>query len=67
MNGSVARSGGVDEDEIGTEIDLTAFYVINRHMNVLAGYSRVFAGDFIEETGSDDDIDFAYLQWNLKF
>lgn len=66
-NGTIARAGGVGEDEIGTEIDLTAFYVINRNMNVLAGYSRVFAGDFISATGSDEDIDFAYLQWNFKF
>lgn len=65
--GTLSRPGGFDEDEIGTVVDLTAFYVINRNMNVLAGYSHVFAGDYIEASGPDDDIDFFYLQWNLKF
>lgn len=37
------------------------------NVKVLAGYSHFFTGDFLTETGSDDDGDFFYLQATLSF
>lgn len=53
--------------ELGFELDLTATYAFNDHLSLLVGYSRFFAGDFIDDTGSGDDIDFGYTQLLLTF
>lgn len=66
--GGVARAPGVGlSDEIGTEIDLLIKYQIDRHMEVSFGYSHLFAGDFISESGPDEDIDFVYVAFQFTF
>ena len=70
--GGLARSpiaGGVNVDErrVGTELDFTALYNFNRYTSMLVGYSHFFAGDFIDDTGPDDDIDFFYTQIGFQF
>ena len=66
--GGVLRPGGAsDEEYVGSEFDLTVLYKINRNWTALFGYSHFFAGDFIEESGSDEDIDFFYSQVMCKF
>lgn len=52
---------GVD-NHLGNEVDLTADYQVNEWVNVGVGYSHFFAGDYLRETGADDDADFFYLQ-----
>ena len=59
--GNIQRaSGGSDETYVGSELDLLLNWQIDRHLAAYFGYSHFFAGDFIEETGPDDDIDFVY-------
>ncbi|MFQ5672356.1 MAG: alginate export family protein [Nitrospinales bacterium] len=53
--------------EIGNEIDVTATYDFNRHFDVLLGYSHLYSGDFIEESGAADDINFTYLMFQYTF
>ncbi len=66
--GGVVRGGALGvEDEIGSEIDLILKYKFNRHLLGLLGYSHFFAGDFLEESGSSDDMDFVYLQLQYTF
>ncbi|MBT8486542.1 MAG: alginate export family protein [Phycisphaerales bacterium] len=66
--GGVLRPGGAGTDEeIGAEIDLTVKYRFDRHLAALVGYSHFFAGDFIEQTGPSDDIDFVYVQLEYTF
>lgn len=65
--GVVRAGGGSGEEEIGSEIDLTLSYAWNKFFATSLGYSRFFAGDFIEETGSSDDIDFFYVSAQLTF
>ena len=65
--GGVLRPGIGTTSEVGSEIDLTLLYKINRHSSMLFGYSHFFAGDLIEDTGSSDDIDFFYTQFKLTF
>lgn len=66
--GGVVRGGGLGSDkEIGSEIDLTLKYKFDSHMLGLLGYSHFFAGDFIEESGSSEDMDFIYAQLQYTF
>ena len=53
------------DDHLGNEIDLTADYKVNDYINVGLGYSHFFAGDYLRETGADDDADFFYLQTTI--
>ncbi|MEO6971151.1 MAG: alginate export family protein [Chthoniobacterales bacterium] len=66
--GGVLRRGAPGTSkEVGSEIDLVANYRFNRHLNVEAGFSRFFAGKFIQQTGPDSDINFFYLQSEFYF
>ncbi|WP_432799525.1 alginate export family protein [Poriferisphaera sp. WC338] len=66
--GGLVRAGGAGTSKkVGSEIDLTVKYAIDRHATIQAGYSHFFAGQFIEDTGTSDDIDFAYLQFVYNF
>ncbi len=56
-----------DNAFIGNEIDVTASYPIYKNTSLLIGYSHFFAGDFIDDTGSADDIDFFYTQLLFRF
>jgi hypothetical protein len=52
---------------VGNEVDLFFKYAIDHRMQLVGGYSHLFAGDFIAQTGADEDIDRVYLQWMLTF
>jgi hypothetical protein len=47
---------------IGTELDLTFSYKLTKKVGLAFGYSKLFAGDYLKDTGSGDDINFAYAQ-----
>lgn len=66
--GSVVRAplSGADR-RIGSEIDMTIAYAIDRHWIVSAGYSHFFAGPFIRQTGSGDNISFLYFMVQTTF
>ena len=51
----------------GSEIDLTAFYKVNAHVGLQAGYSVFFAGSYLADTGASDDAHFAYVQLQIDF
>ena len=62
------RPGSAGSDRaIGSELDLTLGYRFDQHTVGLLGYSHFFAGSFIRESGSSDDIDFVYLQMQYMF
>lgn len=66
--GGVVRAGGLGADnEIGSEIDFILKYKFDRHLSGLLGYSHFFAGDFIEESGTSEDMDFIYAQMQYTF
>ncbi len=46
---------------------MTLTYRHDRHTTVELGYSHFFAGEFIEESGPSNDIDFLYLQVRYTF
>lgn len=66
--GNVVRAGNLGSSkEIAQELDLLARYNYNRHIQILFGYSHVFAGEFLEQSGAAEDIDFIYLQFQYTF
>lgn len=66
--GGLVRAGDPNASKnIGTEIDLTFSYKVTSLLTASVGFSRLFAGDFLSDTGNDEDIDFAYVQLLLNF
>ncbi|MCA9289315.1 MAG: alginate export family protein [Phycisphaerales bacterium] len=66
--GGVLRApGGSDESHAGIEFDLTAVYTLDAHTAIEGGYSHFFTGDFLDETGASEDVDWLYLQMTYRF
>ena len=66
--GTVQRApGGSDELFVGTELDLLVTWKAQRHLDLEVGYGHFFAGDFLSDSGSSEDIDFVWLGATLTF
>lgn len=65
--GGAATRTGFDSRDVGFEVDLLVDRKLGRHSAAYAGYSHFFAGEAIEETGPDEDIDFFYLGLRTTF
>jgi hypothetical protein len=64
----VARAaGGSDAAYVGNELDVLLNWQFDRHLLGYIGYSHVFAGEFIEDTGPNNDIDFIYAAMVFTF
>jgi len=57
-------ASGVD---VGDEIDFLANFHIGTHQDVLIGYSKLFAGNFIKNTGNGSSPEVFYLQHQFRF
>ncbi len=51
----------------GHEIDFVVKWKPLKRLNIDAGYSHFFAGDYLRDTGPSDDADFGYVQTQLLF
>lgn len=51
----------------GSELDFTVNTKLNKHLDMLVGYSHFFAGAYLNDTGAGDDADFAYLMLTLNY
>jgi hypothetical protein len=65
----VVRKGLAGADSyIGFEVDLIAKYKFSHHLSGLMGYSYLFAGEYVKDTGSaHDDIQRFMLQMQFTF
>jgi hypothetical protein len=65
VNGKPERrdpSGGAGQ-ELGHEVDVIIRWQANKELELIAGYTRFFAGDFLRNTpGNDQDANWAFLQ-----
>ena len=52
---------------VGQEIDLLTNFHLSKHTDFLLGYSHLFAGDFIKQTGNGRDVDYLYAQWSFRW
>jgi Alginate export len=67
-SGGVLRPGTTTTARyVGAETDVYAAYNLTRHLLGYAGYSHVFAGDFIRKSGKDTDSDFYYVALQYTF
>ena len=54
--------------DVGNEVDLLANFHLSQHSDVLVGYSKLFAGDFIKRTrGGDVSPDLFYVMYNFRW
>ena len=51
----------------GSEVDVTVTWNARKWLQVQAGYSHFFAGDYLKDTGAHDDADFGYVQATFTF
>ena len=51
----------------GSEVDLTVIWNVRKELTMQAGYSHFFAGEYLGDTGAQDDADFGYVQATLAF
>ncbi len=67
-NKAIKRATVVGADtHVGSEIDLLAKYQVASFISTMVGYSHLFAGNFLKDTGSSDDADFVYIQSVVNF
>ena len=66
--GAIQRAGSATaDDEAGRELDLLVNWPLDSHLNLSAGWSRFFAGEFLSDTGAAEDVDFLYSTVQLTF
>ena len=51
----------------GQEVDFTVACEWRKNVKVLIGYSHFFAGDYLSDTGANDDADFGYLMTTISY
>ena len=52
---------------VGDEIDVRFNIHVNRHQDILIGYSKLFAGNFLKATAPGVSPDLFYAQYNIRF
>jgi len=66
--GGVVRAGDVSaSSDIGNELDITFNYKLTSKVTGTVGYSQLFAGDFLSDTGAGEDIKFGFVQVLYNF
>ncbi len=61
---SAAGTAGVD---LGTELDLGFKWDPRPRLGLAGGWSHLWIGDFVDNTGGGEDLDWGYLQLVLSF
>lgn len=58
---------GAAGDDVGNEIDWLMNIHLNAHQDVLLGYSKLYAGSFIKQTGPAVSPELFYAQWQFRW
>jgi hypothetical protein len=68
-NGSVLRKDptGRAGTDVGQELDLLLNFHLTNHQDVLLGYSHLYSGPFIKQTGSPLSPDYFYAQYTYRW
>jgi hypothetical protein len=68
LSGVVVRAdNGSDASYVGNEFDIVLNWQIDRHLSAYLGWGHFFAGDFIQQTGAAEDVDFVYASMTYTF
>jgi hypothetical protein len=52
---------------VGQEASLRGYYEVNKNIKLESGYAHFFTGDYVKDTGANDDADWFYAQFSLKY
>ena len=64
--GGLSRPGqSSTAKSVGFELDATIKITLNRHTNTTLGYSRLFPGEFIRQSGPVKHVNFACMIWQF--
>ncbi|MBP9855559.1 MAG: alginate export family protein [Candidatus Omnitrophica bacterium] len=67
-NRTIKRATAAGADSyVGSELDFLSKYQVTNYMGMMWGYSHLFSGNFLKDTGASDDADFAYVQTTFNF
>lgn len=68
-SGTVIRDDptGTAGRDVGNEIDFTVNFHLARHHEFFVGYSKLFAGTFIQRTGPGGSPEVTYVQYSFKW
>ncbi|HZY86481.1 MAG TPA: alginate export family protein, partial [Gemmataceae bacterium] len=58
---------GAAGNDVGDELDYVINFHIDKHQDVLFGYSHLFAGQFIRQTGNGRSPELTYLQYSFRW
>jgi len=58
---------GNSGSDVGDEVDFTTNFHLDMHKDVLVGYSKLYAGEFIKRTGSPRSPEYFYLQYSFRW
>lgn len=64
---SVRDPAGQSGSHVGDQIDFRANFHVNRHQDVLVGYSKLFSGNFLQKQRPGVSADLFYVQYNIRF
>jgi hypothetical protein len=53
--------------DVGDEIDFTTNFHLSRHQDILIGYSQLFSGSFIKQTGNSGNPELFYAQYSFRW
>jgi Alginate export len=53
--------------DVGQELDLFLNFTLDRHSTLQIGYSKLFAGDFIKQTGVNTSPELFYVQYYFRW
>ncbi|MSR32946.1 MAG: alginate export family protein [Gemmataceae bacterium] len=59
-------SGNAGSD-VGNELDFYVNFTLSPHQNILVGYSKLFQGRFLQETGSLQSPEATYMQYGFRW
>ncbi len=66
--GMLIRAGDSHADSfVGSDLDVHVKAKLSKNVVLWAGWSHFFAGEFLDDTGSDDDADFFFIQVTVDF
>ena len=52
---------------VGIELSLRVYYDLNKNIKLESGYAHLFPGEYVKDSGADDDVDWFYSQMAFKF
>ncbi|UJP05289.1 MAG: alginate export family protein [Nitrosomonas sp.] len=58
---------GQSGSHVGDELDFRLNLHVNRHQDVLLGYSKLWSGDYLQRQAPGVNPDLFYIQYNIRF